>query len=435
MYRYLLIAFAWFGLVYMSGSLTFLLTPAGSDASPMWQQLGILIGAFAALDLARLVAGDGVRWREYSAIGLILAYATLTILWSVDPELATRRVGALILTAIFGIWLAERFRPGALLNLVAAALLATCLASYVAVFVFPDFGVHQAANIVNEASVGAWRGMYNHKNDFGRMAALSVIVFAVLALNRRRHRGLYLAGAASAFVLVVGSVSSQAILLSILGTATAMLAMLLRWRTAAERAMALVFLVPFGVVAIALANYAATEVLSAMGKDFTFSDRTNIWAVVTNGVRNHILLGGGYGVGWQMVSEAINQRFGRSIGHAHNGYLMMVVNVGLLGAAMTTLVFLYTGVIAFLQLMRGRQVEFACFWLCYQIYFLTGNMAASFALEYNTLDFVLMSIAAATLRRTERSGQGRRISPYQVKSTKTKERFPDIPEAQLVNQA
>jgi O-antigen ligase len=415
-------ALAFFGFVYMSGGLTLLLTPTGSEDSPLTQLLGIAIGGLSVLALLFTPRPRDRPKGVYWPILIVLAFAVLSVAWAVDFALALRRSGALILTAMFAVWLTETFSPRQIISILVAALITVCLSSFIAIFAFPEFGVHQATNILAETSIGAWRGLYNHKNELGRVVAIAAVLFLICALMRRQHRWVYILAYAQAIVLIVGSRSSQALVLLLLCSAAAILLVFLRHRTAAERALALIFLIPFGVVVYMLSDILAGEVLGALGKDITLSARTEIWQVVIDGMRDNFLLGGGYGSGWELVKDQITQRFGRSIGHAHNGYLQLVVEIGVVGMALTFAVMIHTGLMAFVKFMRGRQSEFACFWVAYLVLFLAGNIAASFALEYNSIDLVMFVMAPNLLHRAVPAST---LQPEQIGETDLAARWND----------
>jgi len=392
--------FALFGLFFMTGGLVAVLTPNNSSNAPMIQLLGIMIGGLALLDLALRPAVARRPIDVYIPVGLVVLFAVMSILWAVDGPLATRRAGALVLTVLFGIWLAETFSARTIFSLILTAFALLFAACYVAILAYPDFGIHQTTNSVSETFIGAWKGVYAHKNDMGRTVALGTVALTVAALFRPRYRALYILLIIASLVLIFKSQSAQAIVLVCVGIAVAIVALYLRERTSAERAMALLFLIPFCVVVYGVSEIIVSEVLSALGKDPTLSARTEIWSVVLERLSNRLFLGGGYGTGWKMVADDILQRFGRRIGHAHNGYIQLAVQIGLVGAGLFYLVFISLTVRAFLQFMRGNSGEWACFWLTYAAFFFVGNMAASFSLEYNAISTVLFAMAPRLLLGT-----------------------------------
>jgi exopolysaccharide production protein ExoQ len=119
----------------------------------------------------------------------LIALALISALWSQLPEVSARRAAALSLNFFFTLFLVLRFSPEKLLRLVLIALTASAVASLAVVAVAPDIGIHQG-----DSHVGAWRGVFGHKNSAGRMMSLAVVIGLLLVADAKRRRILYCAG-------------------------------------------------------------------------------------------------------------------------------------------------------------------------------------------------------------------------------------------------
>ena len=66
-----------------------------------------------------------------------------------------------------------------------------------------------------------------------------------------------------------------------------------------------------------------------------FTGRSQIWTVITAYARDHLLLGAGYGSFWGIGDNSPVLSYGtgwlETVYQAHNGYLEMLVNIGLIG--------------------------------------------------------------------------------------------------------
>ena len=62
----------------------------------------------------------------------------------------------------------------------------TVAANLATVVLRPEVGLHQAFDALGDeaAHAGDWRGLFFHKNDFGRMMALCLTVFLVALVLR-----------------------------------------------------------------------------------------------------------------------------------------------------------------------------------------------------------------------------------------------------------
>ena len=110
-------------------------------------------------------------WPIFVLAGLTMASAT----WSLDPGVTVRRSLAVVMTAVFGLWLAARFSWRDLIRLIAAMFAVLAIGSLIAGAVFPGFGV------MNEVHVGAWKGLWWEKNTLGAMMAWASLSFCAAA--------------------------------------------------------------------------------------------------------------------------------------------------------------------------------------------------------------------------------------------------------------
>ena len=88
--------------------------------------------------------------------------------------MALRRSVALLLTTGFGVWAATRFPLKGFLTLAVWVTVSLALLSLVFIVALPRYGVHP-----DGLWEGYWRGVFMHKNGFGKSMGLG----AVLALG------------------------------------------------------------------------------------------------------------------------------------------------------------------------------------------------------------------------------------------------------------
>lgn len=389
------------GLFFMTGSLVVTLTPEGAAGSARVQALGVLFGAAGAVGLmARRGALNRVVQLYWPAL-LGPALAVASLLWSVEPDLTLRRAGALVLSTIFGLWLAERFSRRGLFALLVAAAGLTVAANLATVVLRPEVGLHQAFDALGDeaAHAGEWRGLFFHKNDFGRMMALCLTVFLVALVLRPGWRWVLLPAAAAALAGVLGSGSGQAVLLSVVLGAVIALAVRMRRASARGRAMAVVVAVPLAAFAALIWPLVFATVLHWLGKDATLTGRTEIWAGVLAALRGNLALGGGFGAGWDLVGDRLYALTAIAVGHAHNGYLDLMTDLGVLGLGLMLAVSLFVLRLSLRAWMQGLAPETGLLGLSVAVFLLLGNWAGSFLLLHNSLYWVLPVVLIVQLRR------------------------------------
>lgn len=389
------------GLFFMSGTLTSYLTPSGSETAPMVQVFGAAIGLFSCVAL--LFHRDAIP-RIIGSYWLALIpvlFAVASLAWTADFALSLRRAGSLCLTTAFAFWLVFNFSAKELFKVVIFASISIIIVNFLVIQVDPIRGIHQVFDEDKSSRhAGSWRGLFGHKNDFGRLVALStsflVLGFA-FSVGGRMGRWLLVPVLGIAVLLVMKSNSSQAVLL--IGTVPMAVILLLFMRNFSPSARSLIILValPVAIFAALSAQLLFEYVLHLLGRDPTLTGRTIIWEGVILGMGNNSLLGGGYGAGWEVVGPRVTALTGAELGHAHNGFLDLAVDIGWLGLGMTVFFMVWLGVVAFGNLMRGIHPEISAMALTVVLFALIGNVAGSFFLKHNSLYWILPVVCFAKL--------------------------------------
>jgi exopolysaccharide production protein ExoQ len=320
------------------------LNPAAAEDSGLsrqllWGMLGVL--ALGYLLLRRLAD----RELRYSfggwPVALLLLYTGASFCWSVSPLATLKRdillvflvaVCALSAGAPVDDWRRERFS-----TLLAPPILWLIGLSLVLTVVAP----HRAWSEVG------WAGITAGKNTSGQLMALTVLlvwygVFHQALLDRPWRRVFALLAALGLLFATMSSTALLAVMLAIAITelVTIKLAMrrLASWQIAVASGGLIVAVLLYFAFLLELLPTASTlysQLLGAMGKSETFTGRTAIWNLVLGESRYHnTWIGGGYGGFWVgrtgVSSYAI---VGNNLypGQAHNGYIDIYNDLGILG--------------------------------------------------------------------------------------------------------
>jgi len=185
---------------------------------------------------------------------------------------------------------------------------------------------------------GAWRGLFDHKNLLGLFLAAGIITVVIRNTVGRRWRSP-LAWAVMVLLIVefvaARSITSAVMLLACLAViATVYTSRLGRYRWVGGALVASAIAVAAGLW---LTSTDPRDLLALIGRNGTFTGRTAIWPMVWQAISARPLLGYGYGVFWE-AGEPYARWIAASLGwlppHAHDGYLDMTLDVGLVGAAL-----------------------------------------------------------------------------------------------------
>jgi len=253
-----------------------------------------------------------------------VAWATLSVFWSENPSLTARRVLGIICTTALGFLLGMRFQTKELFRLLAWALVIGMVATVVAGALFPSFGV--MANLDG----GAWRGVFNHKNDLGSKMGIAILVFTCLLWESRRNRMIYAALLLLAVAVIVLSRSMTSIIVTVL-TLSFGIYRRMRFRPAEK----VVFAALGPLVALAAVFFLqgrTDQIFALIGRDSSLTGRVPLWQLSFAAVFQRPLLGAGWDAFWPgKGGDTIRSLIGWGAPHAHNGFLEIALNIGLVG--------------------------------------------------------------------------------------------------------
>lgn len=406
-FRLMEIAIGIFGLFFMSGTLTTILTPQDSETAPMVQVIGAGLGLFALISLLSVRGSIAQIFWLYWPVVLPVLFAVLSLVWSDDLFLTVRRAGSLGLTTAFAFWLAFRFTSVQIMRLLLILAVTVVLANFAFIQFNPSLGIHQVYDLVASNHAGRWRGLFGHKNDFARLIAFAVTIL-VLGLFYGAGNGykrlLILPIIVLAVFMIYKAGSSQALLLVTVVPGVMIIFMIMRSMSPSARSLAIVFSIPFAITTVLSVQYILEYVLGLLGRDLTFTGRTVIWEGVMIALRGHEFLGGGYGAGWDMIQPRLTALTGFEVGHAHNGFFDLAVDIGIVGLVLTMIPMLWVGVYAFRNLMKGIRPEISAIALAIVAFSVVGNFPGSFLLLHNSIYWVLLVVTFSKLRDLQNAG-------------------------------
>ncbi|MEO0498268.1 MAG: O-antigen ligase family protein [Pseudomonadota bacterium] len=377
----------------MSGTLLMVLTQPNAPSSPLVQVVGAAIGFFAVMSIWMEKGAANRIMSTYWMALLPVAFAIVSVIWTVDFATTLRRAGALGLTTAFGLWLAMRFTPKQLFTMVSVLTAVVIIANFMVIQFMPLRGIHQTTDLLTAHHAGSWRGMLAHKNDFGRMIAflfcLLVVAFIFRVGGRTgRFAALPLFGIAG--MMIVNSNSAQAILLFVLVPLVLFLMLSMSKVSSTMRALLLVLVAPVVVIAAMSAQAVMVWGLGLVGRDPTLTGRTQIWEATLIGLQDIAFAGGGYGAGWEVVAMRMTALLGAAPAHAHNGYLDLAADIGFFGLGLVLAVMIWNTITSFRNLMQGVLPEISTLALTVLIFSFIGNIAGSFLLQFNSIYWVLI---------------------------------------------
>lgn len=383
-------------------------TPAHAELLLACAGLFICTGVFAAIapELFRMAKHVFyalilvivlLRWRASLQVALrdlpLCAFALLLVssaLWSELPIWAFKRGAVMVQTTAFGLYLASRFTPAEQLRALA----------YVMVALVASFGasalLDPASAFASPGHPGAFRGPLVHKNYVAQLMAVAVPALLLQIWTAARQRWLFVPALAAACAFLFLSQSLGGVLV-----AAMLCSLVILHGTLGRRFAALVALPVIGVVvgALAAASGWLDPVLVALGKDPTLTGRIQIWEESVAILSDRPLLGHSMVSFWQLDIVA---RTGIWFSNAHNGYLQLLIDLGLVGLVIFVFQLVTSLVRSFAYARRRLPAAVWPFTIaaCVLVY----NMIEVSVVEENSLVWVLyvsasLAVRAPALRR------------------------------------
>ncbi len=294
----------------------------------------VLSGAFLIASMRR------IKWRRLFAantpIMLFYIYFVISILWSSDPSGSTKRIikdfGLLF---SIGVMLCEKDPLQAMRAVYVRCAYLLLPLSVVFIKYFPRYG--RGYGLGGEMM---FTGVATQKNSLGELSMISILFLIWDYLEMRpagkktRLSGVHL----ELVVLLLTGVwllrlcqSKSALVCTVLGIFLLVRSGRLLYRPLSRAIFAVALALPFLLLFTVKFSEVIAPLLHALGRDATFTGRTNIWEHITFATVNP-LIGAGYWNFWGGPGGySINLAMDSLIPNAHNGYLDMYLDGGIIG--------------------------------------------------------------------------------------------------------
>jgi len=375
---------------------------AGS-ALDRWVLSALALAAVAVILLRRF------KWisimKQHKWLVLLLGYMFLSTFWSDITLIALRRwVRELVFFIMALTMMSENDPRYALESIVRRTAYVLLPFSLVLIKYYPQLGRQYGLF----SGIEMWTGVTNQKNSLGRLCMISAI-FLLFSIYRswrdRKSGGKILSKWADAVIiflamyLLKGSNSATSLVCFTLGAFIFICFHQLRkLRITVPLTGILVltiFLIAYGAATPLLGGKNVANYTSAVGRDSTLTGRTEVWALVVPAMQQKWLLGYGFGSFW---TDARRTLF--DIPNAHNGYLDILLEMGLVGLVSYALWLLSCAQ----KLRRALEHDYEwaslgiCLLLMNLIYNITESVLNSFT-EHMTATLALICLIVSRLQQ------------------------------------
>ncbi len=300
-----------------------------SDVVGMVANILVLLGLFPALWSVRHKIAPCIK--PMLPYGLIIGLCIVSSLWSPFPLVTFRKSVNLGVCVIFGAYLFLRlgFEPT-----LRAVLWYTVFAGVVSVLLYfglPDIGKeHDFLGYEN-----ALRGVYAQKNVAGEamMTAQMIVVYLFLSKQLSFFRAMPLA--IFFFGVEILSMSASATVVTLLIYAAGLYVYTIR--KPRMRLLTMYLGISLGTILFSVLLFDPQILFGAVGRDASLTGRIPLWLTLIPFAKEKFLLGWGYAgffnsdlVEMQYIWKMIEW----NAPNAHNGYLDIILQIGVIGLAL-----------------------------------------------------------------------------------------------------
>ncbi|WP_261844970.1 O-antigen ligase family protein [Aliamphritea ceti] len=251
-------------------------------------------------------------------------------------------------------------------------------------FFIPDLGIHAGETSIDH--IGLWKGVYGFKNHLGRfMVVLTLAVFVMIFVFKRTDFKYFLILLMSMFLIYKSGSSTALLLLFICPLIYCFLNIIVSSKINRYiQALVLLIFLSFVLIGILVLPYIVVEIF---GKDMTGSGRTDIWFSLFN-VSQSPLIGHGFGgVFWGEYNSAyyLLDEAWFNLGHAHNGWVDIWIELGYIGLFLYLLITLKVVYAAYNLVFRKKYNIYAYIFLLILFLFLYSFSGGGFVKQNNML--------------------------------------------------
>jgi exopolysaccharide production protein ExoQ len=336
-----------------------------------------------------------VVWKNNKLLILFLAYALVSLLWTVYLPATLYKLFWLFFSTIAGSYIAIRYRLRGTIDVLTWVGGIFAILSLLIVLYLPFVGVMQ-----NQPFVGSWTGLFWHRNHTGNIFAFFSMIYLLrflldnkLAVTQKVTIGLFYVLSAA---IVFGSRSATGIIVFLfLHFAVSLTTIWLRWNRWIkpwQYYLSAALLVAGFLVFITNTGF----FFGLLGRTAHMTGRIPLWQdLLANFYLQKPILGYGYGALWMQKSFRIliqiRHEWPYQVYFADNGFFDILLNTGLVGLLLFLSIYLPLGLRSFKQAIAYKSWIYFFPFLTF-LYIFIGNLTYSFLLEVDQLVWMLLVI-------------------------------------------
>ena len=153
--------------------------------------------------------------------------------------------------------------------------------------------------------------------------------------------------------------------------------------------------------AVVIIGYELPAITALLGRDATLTGRVELWAMLPSFIEDRLWLGYGFGAFWVETSPRVDMiwnAIGWQAPHAHNGWLDLLLELGIVGVALAAIQVLLVLVKSIRAVVRGQDPD-AQYLLLMGFVLLLMNLAESNLVRPANIIWVSLVISVVALSK------------------------------------
>lgn len=348
----------------------------------------IYLFSFALLAIRKNLIKKAIKTTLNNKLLILLSILiAISFVWSDNPLITLQRISAFFGTLLFCIYFALRYDKKEQIELLTYALSAVLLLSILIALILPSYGISSENN-------GAWQGAFNQKNILGKIMTLGTITFLFYLSERRR----LIAKILMAILIIISisltylSQSKTAILTTLILGIIISCARILQKSNKSTKSFFMIIIAIMIIISGIIIPYYEDDILQGIGKETTLTGRTELWSYSISKIMEHPIIGYGYASFWIKEDKSPSERAEYVLGwnppHAHNGFIDLTLELGLIGLIIVSIQLIMLASKSFYLAKKSK--EFIDLWpLALIAFLLLYNLTESSLIRPNSIFLVI----------------------------------------------
>jgi exopolysaccharide production protein ExoQ len=338
---------------------------------------------------------------------LLISYMLVSVLWSDIPFISFKRwIRELIAVLMAFLILSERDPRQAMQSLFRKTIYILIPFSVLLIKYYPEYGVEYG----HTSGGQMWLGVTTQKNSLGRLCLIAAFFLLWTLVRRRQGRDIPVRkyqtlAEVSILILTLllirgpGDQYSATALTSLAAGLVAFVGLLWIKKKRINLGkntltVIMVLIICFGILQPIIGGSSVSGLTSTLGRESTLTGRTEIWAGLIPVVMQQPILGSGFGGFWTPANRAKHE-----IGEAHNGYLDLLLDLGIVGLLLASMFLMSSCRKA--QREMSSDFDWAILWICYLLMSVIHNITESSLNSFTSyLTAVLIFLSVSSVKAT-----------------------------------